>query len=221
MEQKNTRENTEMGGVISAAESFIEKNKKLLTIAIIVIAVLALAIFGIVKWNASRDAKANAAMFGAEQYFANGEYELALNGNTQFAGLLDVADQYGSTKSGNRAKYQAALCYMYTGKYSEAIDMLNSYKGKDKVTPIMKEITLGSAELEQGNNAAASKHFEKAIKAAKGYEDLASYAIYLNGMAYLLDGNMEKANAQFNELKNYPRTNEYRLADQMIGLTEK
>lgn len=209
-----------MGGVISTTEAFIEKNKKLLIVAIIAVVVVFLAIFGITKLNQSRNAKANNAMFAAEQYYAQGEYELALNGNTEYVGLAEVAKQYGNTKSGKRARYEAALCHMYLGQYAEATEMIKGYRGKDKITPLFKEIILGNAELEQGNAAAASKHYEKAIRSAEDYEEVLTYAIFLNGMAYYIDGNTAKANEQFNLLKQYPGSAEYRTADQYIGLTD-
>jgi len=221
MEQNNTRENTEMSGVISTTEAFIEQNKKTLIYAISGVIIVILAIFGIIKWNDSRNAKANQMMFAAEQYMSQGEYEVALNGNAEHAGLLEVADKYGCTKSGNRAKYEAALCYLHTQKYAEATDMLKSYKGKDKLTPLFKEINLGNSELEQGNNKAAISHYEKAIKNAKNFEEILTYATFLNGMAYIIDGNNDKANEMFNELKKHPSCAEIRLAELYIGLTEK
>ena len=67
MEHNNTKEITEMGGVITTTEAFIEKNKKVLTIAIIAVVVAVLAGFGISKWNSNRSEKANTLMFAAEQ----------------------------------------------------------------------------------------------------------------------------------------------------------
>ena len=78
MEQNNTRENTEMGEVISTTEAFIEKNKKLLIIVIVAAIALALVIFGVVKMAQNRNLKANQEMFAAEQYFAQGDFEKAL-----------------------------------------------------------------------------------------------------------------------------------------------
>lgn len=220
MEQNNTRENTEMSGVITTTEAFIEKNKKTLIYAITGIIVVILAIFGISKWNANRNVKANEMMFAAEQYMAQGQFDIALNGNAEHAGLLEVADKYSCTKAGNRAKYAAALCYLHTEKYAEAIDMLKSYKGKDKLTPLFQEINLGNCELEQGNNKAAIKHYEKAIKNAENYDEILTYAMFLNGMAYSIDGNNDKANEMFKQIKQHPGCAEIRLAELYIGLTE-
>lgn len=220
MEQNNTRENTEMGGVINATEAFIEKNKKLLVWAIIVVIVLILAIFGLSRWNNGRNVKANDQMFAAEQLFAAGQYELALNGDATHTGLLEVAKQYGCTKAGQRAKYTAALCYLNTQQFAEAQKMLKSYRPKDKFTRLMKEVNLGSAALELGNTAQAHSHFQKAIRKADKFDEVLTHTLFLDGMTYLMEGNKEKARAQFSEIKNYPSTAEYRNADQYIGLTE-
>ena len=68
MEQKNIKENTEMGEVISTTEAFLEKNKKVLTIAIIAVVVVVLAFFGLMTVSASRS-----EMLGATLYLAGFE----------------------------------------------------------------------------------------------------------------------------------------------------
>ena len=59
--------------------------------------------------------------------------KLALNGDGNYLGFLDIAKDYKLTKSGNLAIYSAGICYLHLGNYQEAIDYLNKYSKKDKV----------------------------------------------------------------------------------------
>ena len=63
------------------------------------------------------------ARFEAE----NPDFELALQGDANGAGFLDVIDQYGSTPSGNLAKHYAGICYLRTGDLENAAAYLAKF----------------------------------------------------------------------------------------------
>ena len=135
MKEQNEEKNLEVSGVIAKTEQFVEKNKKTITIVAGAIVVVALAIWAYVGLYARpHQQRAAEDMYAAEQWFGEGNFELALNGNDQYLGFADIIDQYGCTKSGNLAKYYAGICQLNMGKYNEAIDLLKSYKGKDTFT---------------------------------------------------------------------------------------
>ena len=67
----------------------------------------------------------------AELYFQKDSFNLALNGDGQYVGFLDIANDYGSTKIGNLANYYAGLCYLHTGEYESAIDYLEDFSSND------------------------------------------------------------------------------------------
>lgn len=219
MEQNNTRENTEMGEVISTTEAFIEKNKKLLIIVIVAAIALALVIFGVVKMAQNRNLKANQEMFAAEQYFAQGDFEKALNGDGQHAGLLEVADQYSCTKSGKRACYEAGLCYLHMGNFDEAMSFLKKYNGKDAITSVQCEIAMGDVEFERANYDAAIKHYDAAIKASDD-DMLTPTALHKAGFAYQMKGDNAKALDYYNKVKQYPQSAEFSIIDKFIGMAE-
>ena len=163
MEKNIEEKNTANISFVSKSEQFIEKNQKAIIGVVIAILVVVLAIFGISKFVLQpRQQKANEAIFAAEQYFAQGDYKAALNGDSASTdkysiGLLKVIDKYGSTKAGKRAKYEAGICYLRLGQYQEALKYLDKYNGKDQLTPVLNEMMKGDAEVEQGNTAAAIK----------------------------------------------------------------
>ena len=105
MEQNVKETNTENISFISKSEQFIEKNQKAIIACIIAIVVIVLAIFGIKKFvSEPRQQKANEAVFAAEQFFAQGDFQAALYGDTTTNDKYSVArlrrDDEGRRRSG-------------------------------------------------------------------------------------------------------------------------
>ena len=225
--KKNIEEkNTENISFVSKSEQFIEKNQKAIIGVIIAILVVILAIFGISKFVLQpRQQKANEAIFAAEQYFAQGDFNAALYGDSTSTdkygvGLLKVIDKYGSTKAGKRAKYEAGICYLRLGQYQEALKYLGKYNGKDQLTPVLNEMMKGDAEVEQGNTDAAIKHYEKAAKMDNN-PITAPFALFKAGVAYIKLENNAKAVDCFKSIKtDYPESAFFADMDAFIAYAE-
>ena len=102
-------------------------------------------------------------MAQAERWFLAGEYELALNGDDNDPGLLDIIDQYGS-KAGEAVYMYAGVAALQTGDFQGAIDQLKKYDGKDPILKARAEACIGDAytELQDYNNAIS--YYQKAAK---------------------------------------------------------
>ena len=136
--KKNNYEVNEFDEALVASKSFYEKNKKAIvygcsTLLVVIIAALLIHQFYIVP----RSNKADESMFAAQEYFMNGDFEKALNGDGQNMGFLAIADEFGCTKAANLAHLYAGLCLYQTEKYQDAIDQLEDYSscGDDMVSP--------------------------------------------------------------------------------------
>ncbi|MCQ2300410.1 MAG: tetratricopeptide repeat protein [Bacteroidales bacterium] len=208
-----------MSEVINSTELFIEQNKKKIIIVVVAVLVVVLAIFGLRKMSQNRNEKANAEMYAAEQYFTQGDYKQALEGNTNHAGLAEVAKKYGSTKAGNRAKYLAAYCNLELGNYADAVKYAKSAKLKDQITKINVVILNGDAEMELGNTSKAISLYEKAAKMDDNFITTPA-ALRKAAEAYLLEGNKAKAKELAEKVKDYPESAEYNTIDKLIGLCE-
>ncbi|MBP5189836.1 MAG: tetratricopeptide repeat protein [Bacteroidales bacterium] len=226
MEKNIEEKSTENISFISKSEQFIENNQKTIIGIIVAILVIVLAIFGINKFvSQPRQQKANEAIFSAEQYFAQGDFNAALYGdstsNDKYSvGLLQVIDKYGSTKAGKRAKYEAGICFLRLGKYDEALKYLDKYNGKDQLTPIFNEMMKGDAEIEQGNTANAIKHYEKAAKMDDN-TITAPFALFKAGVAYMMTDNNAKAVEYFKKIKSdYPESSLFAEMDGFIAYAE-
>ena len=222
MKENNEEKNLEVSGVIAKTEQYIKKNKKTLSIVGGAIVVVALAIWAYVALVAQpRQVRAAEDMFAAEQWFNEGDFEKALNGNDEFMGFAAVIDEYGCTKSGNLAKYYAGICQLNLGKYDEAIEYLKSYKGKDIFTSALSQMLIGDAYAEKGNNTDAVKYYEEAVAAGSDNYTVAPVALWKAGMLYLQMDNKQAAAKAFQQIKdNYPESPEWNEVDKYLALAE-
>lgn len=182
---------------LSRGEQFIEKNQKMLINAVIVILVIVAGVIGYHKFiKAPKQTEASNQIFGAQNYFEKDSFNLALNGDGNIPGFLEISERYGSTPSGNLANYYAGLCYLYTGDYNNAIDYLKKFSSDDLLLSNMAIANIGDAYMQLGDYKKAAENYKKA--AASKVNDF-STPIFLmkNALAY------EKANDYAAALKIY------------------
>lgn len=221
MKDNKEKQNVEIGEVISKTEAFIEKNKKVLIGAIVAILVVVAAFFGVRAYNNSREVAAEDEIFAAEQWFAQDSLQLAMKGNAQHMGFEAIADEYSSTKAGNRAKYCAGIICMRKGDYNRAIDYLKSYNLKDAFTPILAKVLIGDAYYELNDVKEAVSYYEKAAKMDDN-DITAPYALFKAGVGYMKLGDNKKAAELFNKIKdNYPFSTEAQQIDKYIASAEQ
>lgn len=219
MEQKIEDKNTEMGSVITRSEEFIQKNQKPLITAIIVVLVVILAIFGLRRWYFQpREDRAASEMFAAEQWFGQGDFQKALDGDDNFRGFNNIAGSYKGTKAGNLARYYAGICNLRLGNFEEAANWLKKYNGKDTFTRPLAKIALGDAEMELGNTKAAVNNYVKAAEMEDNFVTTPT-ALFKAGMGYMMLNNNQEALECFKKVKNnYPESTEWGEIDKYIQL---
>lgn len=205
-------------GALNRTEQWFENNSKTLIIALIAIIVVTLGVIGYLKYiKAPRELKAQDEMFMAQRYFQMDSLNLALNGDGNFYGFLDIIDNYGSTKAGNVAHYYAGICYLNLGDFESAIAQLKKFSGKDEIVTAMAIGAMGDAYMEIGDQQKAANQYNKAakvrtndfttpifmLKAAQTYEMMGDYKNALQGYELLK--------------KEYPLSQESRDIDKYIG----
>lgn len=196
--------------VAAKVELWIKDNSKIVGIALAVVILIPLGYLGYKKYiQEPKENEAYAAMFMAEQYFAQDNYEAALNGGNDFSGFLSITDDFGGTKAGNLAHYYAGICYLKLGQYNEAISQLEDFSSDDILVSSVAYGALGDAYRETGDSEKAVKNYEKA---ANNKPNNFTSPIYLKkaGITYEDDlQNLDKALACFEKIeKNYPNTRE-------------
>lgn len=207
--------------VYSKTEDFINTNQNAIIGAIGVIVAVIIGFYAYNKvYLGPLEEEAHGQMFMAEQYFQKDSFELALNGDGNYLGFLDIADEYGSTSAGNLAHYYAGVCYLRTGDYETAIEELNDFDGAGEMLGAVALGATGDAYMELGEVAEALNYYEKAVAAS---ENDFTTPVYLQkaGFAAEKGGNFDKAIDYYTQVKeNFPTSNEGRNAEKFIARAE-
>ena len=91
-------------------------------------------------------------------------FNLALNGNAGRYGLIDIAEKYSGTQTGNLAKYQAGMAYLNLNKYQEAIDYLDSFSSSDEMLNALANGAIGDAFTQLNQKEEAYNYNKKATE---------------------------------------------------------
>ncbi len=223
MAKKETKEEVivDVEEVYSKSEKFFEDNQKTIYIALGVIVGIVAAVVG---WNrfyiAPMEQEAQSQMFMAEKYFELDSFRLALEGDGNYLGFLEIADDYGMSKSGNLANYYAGICYLHVGSYEDAIEYLNDFDADDNMISQIAEGAIGDAHMELGEYGEALSQY---LEAANDEPNEFRTPIYLMkaGLAAEKDGNYKKAKEIYQRVeKEYPETIEGRNVAKYIARAE-
>lgn len=208
----------EVEHALTTAEYFFEKHARLISIIFGGAVVLALLLLATHRfYTIPHESKAKDQIFTAEQYFEKDSFNLALNGDGNFPGVLDIIDNYGRTPSGNLAKYYAGISYLHIGKYKEAIEYLEGFKTDDILLKPVATGAIGDAWAEQGNKEKAVKYYAEAAEASSNNFTTPVFLLK-EGRMYEAMGNKEKALSTYLQIKDkYSESNEGRLADKYIA----
>ncbi len=209
---------------ISRTEHFFENNGKKIIYLIVALVALALVIFGYKSAVvAPRLEKASEMLYKAQLLLEADapDYQLALEGDVVTPGFLEVADNYGSTPSGNLAYHYAGICYLHTGDFASAAKYLAKYKPvKGIVGSVINAQNYGlqgDVAVESDNYAAAIALFRKAAKASDNPITAPSY-LFKAALASIAIGDNASAKSLLEEIKsNYPGANESLSADKYLS----
>jgi len=183
------------------SEDFVKKNRNMLIGLLAVIAAAIAGGFFYYNYRNTQNTEAQAAMFQAVYYFEADSLNAALKGDGQYKGLTAIADQYGSTKAGNLAKFYAGLALLKQGKYQDALNYLEDYKSEDLILQGRAYALQGDANLELGKKAEAAELYVKAAD-YKGNEFFSPQYLLKAGMAYELNNNYKAAVEVYDRIIN-------------------
>ena len=209
---------------VSKTEQFFQQNGKKVVLA--VVAVVALAVAGYLYKSLVIDAnaeKASELIIEAQNRFGveTPDFALALNGDENGAGFLDVVEQYGSTASGNIAKHYAGICYLRLGNLENADKYLAMYKPVIKLgAEVVNAQNLGlrgDIAVENGDYEAAVALYKKAVAASANIYTAPLY-LYKQIVVYAALGNKAEAQKCFDTIQaKYPVSAELREAEKVLG----
>ena len=209
---------------VSKTEQFFQQNGKNVVIALVVVVLL---VVGGYLYKSlvidSNEQKASEMIVEAQDRFAgeNPDFALALNGDENGAGFLEVAEQYGSTAAGNIANHYAGICYLRLGDLENAEKYLAQYDAVDELAgEVVNAQNLGlrgDIAVEKGEYEAAVALYKKAVAASENIFTAPLY-LYKQVLAYAALGNKAEAQKCFEALQsNYPMSAEARDAEKVLG----
>lgn len=144
-------------------EAFFMSNKKTIIYGILAVIII---IAGYLAYStyvaAPREDEASTALAKGQEYFANQQFDKALNGDgATFKGFKAIASDYSSTDAGNLANLYAGLCFANLNKWTDAAKYLEEY------SPADDEMVSPAAVAALGNAYAHLNQLDKAVETLK------------------------------------------------------
>lgn len=186
-ENKDLLENPEvLQEKLVDVESWFERNPKIVIGVIAGLLIVAGGFFGYRYYIGTQDATAQSEMFQAVRYFEADSLNLALNGDGNNLGFLQIIEDYSGTDAANLANFYAGAIYLKQGKYPLAIFHLEDFSASDMLVQARAYSLMGDAYMEQKDFENAARYYDKAashkpnkeftpiylMKAALAYEKL-------------------------------------------------
>ncbi|MCG8581073.1 MAG: tetratricopeptide repeat protein [Bacteroidales bacterium] len=216
--QDDSFENVE--SALSKTEHFIEENQNRLSMIALAIIIIVAGYWGIKKFYfMPLEQEAQKTIFYAQQYFEKDSFNLALNGDGQNAGFIEIIEDYGSTTAGNLAVYYAGVSNLHLGNYNEAVDYLKGFSTSEEMVAATAAGALGDAYAELGQNDDAISQYEKAAS----FDNTLTAPTYLMklGVMYEAKGDYKAAVEAYKTIKDqYATSAEARQVDKYLTRAE-
>ncbi len=167
-------------------ETWFERNPKLVIGIAVGIMLVIGGFFGYRYYIGNQDGIAQNEMIQAVRYFESDSLNLALNGDGNNLGFLQIIEDYGRTNAGNLANFYVGAIYMKQAKFPLAVFHLEDFSSNDLLVQARAYSLMGDAYMEQKDFENAAKYYDKAasykpnkeftptylMKAALAYEKL-------------------------------------------------
>ncbi len=159
--EKNSAVNID--SALNEHEALFMKNKKALIYGILAVIIIVAGFLAYRTYVAApREDEASTAMAKGQDYFANQQFDKALNGDgATFKGFKAIASDYSSTDAGNLANLYAGLCCANLNKWADAAKYLEEY------SPANDEMVSPAAMGALGNAYAHLNQLDKAVETLK------------------------------------------------------
>jgi tetratricopeptide (TPR) repeat protein len=202
-EQEELNEVTDQRSLEERIEDFVLKYKVHLGVSAGAIAVIVVGyLFYTQMILAPMEQEAAEEIYRAQWAYEDGNFEKALHGEPgEFAGFLEISENYGRTKSGNLANYYAGSALLHQGEYNRAIEHFRQFRTESKMLLPMKLGGKGDAYSQLGQYEKAAEFYMKAAqsqdnkltapiyfrKAGLVYEELGEYGKALDAFQQVVD----------------------------------
>lgn len=193
---------------LTKSEQFLEDNKIAVFSFAGLIAIVLASYFGYSYYMDNQNSLAQDEMFQAVYYFEQDSLDLALNGDGNYYGFLDIIENYGSTTAGNLANFYVGSIYMKKASYESAVPFLSDFSSNDFVIQARAYSLLGDSYMQQSNYSEAANYYSKAA-AFKPNEYFTPVYLLKAGLAYEKLEDFSSASQQYEIIvTEYAKSNE-------------
>jgi TolA-binding protein len=164
VEQKNELlENPQaLADKLQGAETWAEKNPKTVIGISVIIALIVGGYFAFQYYKESKETEAQQEMFQAIYYFEADSLELALNGDGNNLGFINIIEDYSITDAAKLANYYAGVSYLKQGRFDVARLYLEDFSANDLLVQARAYSLIGDTYMEEDNFEDAAKYYSKA-----------------------------------------------------------
>jgi tetratricopeptide (TPR) repeat protein len=220
--QHTEQKDLDIGEMYTRTELFFEKNKKAVSIGVTALLALVVLVIGYKKFYAEPKAKeAQEMIWKAQYYFEIDSLDLAMNGDGNYLGLLDIADRYSSTPSGELANFYLGTIMMQKGDHEAALSYYKEADLEDDVLSAMAVGNQGDALVELGRTDEALGKFEKAANMTENEFTTPMYLMKA-GLIYQQKADWKNAAKVYRRVaKEYPLTPDGSVAKKNAAFAEE
>ena len=180
LERKEELREDQLATATFRARSFYEEHSRPVIIGAIALAALLAGIVGWQWWTARQDVRAAEALGSVLTAYEQGNYQEALEGIEGRPGLLAIADQYGSTDTGNLATFFAADALYQLGRFEDAARYFERYDADADLLGASALAAQAGLREQRGEWAGAAALY---LRAAEAYPAPATAPDYLMAAA--------------------------------------
>ena len=206
---------------LNTTSAWIEANQNKLIWAVTAVVVVVLGVIALNTYVFKpKAAEASNETAKAVVYFAQGNYELALNGDeADCIGFEAIANANKCSQAGKLAALYAGICYYQLGDYAAAAAYLAKFSADDlNIEPAALQL-LGDTYVQMEEYSKAAKAFGAAAKS--GNEIIAPMSLKKMGFVHMELGNNAAALKAFETIKNeYPASLEAQDIEKYIAIVK-
>jgi len=196
---------------------FYDEYKQLAQGLGVALVVLVLAIPGYIYYHQQQTEAANQALGQILPVYEQGNYQQALDGTGDRAGLLAISEDYGGTDAGNLATFYAANALYEQGEYDRA---LTHYQRFEKDQDFIGASAFAAQAAIQENQGAFERAADLYEQAASQYQNELTAPRYLlsAGQAYEEAGQYGAAIEVYERIQDeYPDSDQASNAEQYLA----
>jgi TolA-binding protein len=147
---------------LAGAENWLENNPKILFGILGIVVLVVGGYFAFHYYKNNQETEAQKQMFQAVYYFEQDSLDLALNGDGNNLGFIDIIGDYGVTDAANLSNYYAGVCFLKQGKFDVARMYLEDFSSSDLLVQARAYSLIGDSFMEENNFEDAAKFYNKA-----------------------------------------------------------